>query len=109
MNKKNNRRTLDRMHIPDSSVYYKPDTQMYIFNRYIGPEELIDISKSGAGFEISHDLSKNDYITLKIIMALLLICIILLEDDLKMVWGLNILLTLVNVIESIPIFGLIHW
>jgi hypothetical protein len=68
MTSKKNRRNLDRIKIPDGSVYYKPDTQMYIFNRYIGPENLIDISKSGAGFKISHDLHKNDYVMLKVIL-----------------------------------------
>ena len=68
MNRKENRRTLDRVQIPEGSIYYKPDTQMYIFNRYVGPENLIDISKSGAGFVISHDLHKNDYVVVKVIL-----------------------------------------
>jgi hypothetical protein len=68
MNRKDNRRTIDRINIPDGSIYYKPDTQMYIFNRYVGPESLIDISKSGAGFTISHDLNKNDYVMVKFII-----------------------------------------
>ena len=65
MNQESNRRTIDRVQIPHGSVYYKPEIHLNILNRYSGPEFLSDISKSGAGFIVSHALSKNDYIRVK--------------------------------------------
>ncbi len=65
MSDNDDRRTIDRVPIPRGSVFYKPEAQMTILNRYSGPEVLVDISKGGAGFIVSHDLNKNDRIRVK--------------------------------------------
>jgi c-di-GMP-binding flagellar brake protein YcgR len=62
------RREIERVEIPNGSVYYKPDAHLNLLNRYAGPEVLIDISKSGAGFIVSHDLNRNENIRVKLMI-----------------------------------------
>ncbi len=68
MKPENDRREIDRFEIQNGSVYYKPDVNISLLNRYSGPEVLIDISKGGAGFIVSHELNKNDNIRVKIMI-----------------------------------------
>jgi len=60
------RRTQVRFKIPESEIYYKLNGSFSFLNRYVGPMDLIDISKSGAGFFGMPPLNKNDVVRLQI-------------------------------------------
>jgi hypothetical protein len=68
MNAERDRREIQRIEVPNGSVYYKPDLHLNVLNRYAGPEVLIDVSKGGAGFIVSHDLAKNENIRVKLMI-----------------------------------------
>jgi hypothetical protein len=44
--------------IPGSEIYYKPKKALGFLYKYHGPQKLIDISKSGAGFIASLPISR---------------------------------------------------
>ena len=60
------KRTQIRMRIPDSKVKYKQLLGFTIFNQYLGPGELLDISKSGAGFVIRDPINLDIPVKVKI-------------------------------------------
>lgn len=60
------RRTQVRFKIPESEIYYKLNGSFSFINRYVGPTNLIDISKSGAGFFGMPPINKNDVVRILI-------------------------------------------
>jgi len=60
------KRKQTRLRIPESKIRYKHDLGFSLFNQYIGPGDLMDISKSGAGFVISRPVNLEDLIKVKI-------------------------------------------
>ena len=60
------RRTQDRIMIPGSEIYYKPKRTFGFLYKYHGPQKLIDISKSGAGFIASLPISRIPDLDVKV-------------------------------------------
>lgn len=60
------KRTQIRLQIPESRVKYKSEVGFTLFNQYLGPGQLLDISKSGAGFTLNHLLHEEEPIKVKI-------------------------------------------
>jgi hypothetical protein len=60
------KRTQVRLRIPNGRVRYKNALAFGLFHTYIGPGELLDISKSGAGFIIGQPLDLEELIKVKI-------------------------------------------
>lgn len=60
------RRTQERMMIPGSEIYYKPKKPFGFLYKYHGPQKLIDISKSGAGFIASLPISRIPNINVRV-------------------------------------------
>ena len=60
------KRTQVRLKIPEGRVSYKNALGFDLFTTYTGPGELLDISKSGAGFIIGQPLELEDLIKVKI-------------------------------------------
>jgi len=67
-NMRNNfdRRTQPRIIIQNSSVLYRNQGMLNLFYRYSGPSELVDISKSGAGFKVQKAVNTYEHIRVKI-------------------------------------------
>jgi hypothetical protein len=66
MQNNHDRRTQPRIQIQNSSVLYKNPGILNLFYGYSGPGELVDISKSGAGFTVLKAMNKNEQIRVKI-------------------------------------------
>jgi c-di-GMP-binding flagellar brake protein YcgR len=60
------RRTQLRVEIPESETYSKPENWYNLVTLYNGPGRLIDLSKSGAGFETAKQVEKDELLRLKI-------------------------------------------
>lgn len=60
------RRALERIVVPDSTVHYKQTGSSIFFKREIGPLLLINLNKSGACFEARQELEIRNQISLKI-------------------------------------------
>ena len=60
------RRAQDRLELRESEVYFKQNGLMRTFNRYLGPKEMIDISKSGMGFVTTLPVSLSETVRVKV-------------------------------------------
>ena len=62
------RRSMERISIPEAQVYYKSNQAMNYFTLPSGPMPLVNISKSGACFEFSDQIPSGSAVQLKIVM-----------------------------------------
>ncbi len=68
MENSNERRSMERISIPDAQVYYKSNQAMNYFTLPSGPMSLINLSKSGACFEFSDQIPSGTPVQLKIVI-----------------------------------------
>ncbi len=68
MEKSSERRSMERISIPEAQVYYKSNQAMNYFTLPSGPLPLINLSKSGACFEFNDQIPSGSPVQLKIVM-----------------------------------------
>jgi hypothetical protein len=62
------RRHLERFSIPGAKTLYKVDKRINLFNRYLGPTNLKDITKNGVCIEILEEIKPGSLLNLKILV-----------------------------------------
>jgi hypothetical protein len=62
------KRSMERISIPDAQVYYRSNQAMNYFTLPSGPMSLINISKSGACFEFRDQIPSGSPVKLKIVI-----------------------------------------
>jgi len=66
MEKKKERRHLERFEIPGAQIMYKQGKGFRLFDRYIGPLPLKDITKNGACIEINQPVDRGTLLDIEI-------------------------------------------
>jgi len=66
---KSDRRTQPRVALNHSALMIKPVNIFSSFLAYNGPNEIVNLSKSGAGIVSTHPLSKGEEIKIKIVFS----------------------------------------
>ena len=60
------RRAQDRLQLRESEVFFKQNGLLRTFNKYLGPREMIDISKSGMGFITTLSVMLHETVRVKV-------------------------------------------
>jgi hypothetical protein len=66
MNEHDDRREQLRLEIPEATTYAKTESWFNLISMYDGPGRLLDLSKSGAGFETVKKVEKDDLLRVRI-------------------------------------------